>query len=141
MSTLVTLQKEGLFENIGLSEISGATLRKACAIAPVVSVETEISAMAWEEQTKTILAAAEETKTAILAYSPMGRGALSGKTFEEIPEHVRQIFPRFSRENWEHNKLLGDKMKALADKKGVSIGQLSLAWVKGTCECQYRDLS
>ncbi|ORX39608.1 aldo/keto reductase [Kockovaella imperatae] len=132
IKTLVELQKEGLFLYIGLSEVSSSTLRKASAISQIVTVETEVSPLAWEEETRKVFAVAEETRTVILAYSPLGRGALSGKSYEEIPKHVRDLFPRFHEENWEENKKIGEKIKALAEKKGVSVGQLTLAWVSST---------
>lgn len=136
MATLVTLRDEGLFDNIGLSEVSAKTLAKAAAIAPIATVEIEVSPMAWEEETRKVLALAaqDDVKAAVLAYSPMGRGALSGKTYEEIPVHVREMFPRFHKENWEENKKMVEKMAVMAEKKGVSIGQLCLAWVQATCE-------
>ena len=135
MKTLLELRKEGLFNHIGLSECAASTLKRAAAVAPITTVEIEISPMTWEEEAKKVLEVAGDPSVdaAVLAYSPMARGALSGKTYDDLNPLIKKMFPRFSAENWEQNKKLQERMRALAEKKGVTIGQLSLAWVMSTC--------
>ncbi|ORX35307.1 NADP-dependent oxidoreductase domain-containing protein [Kockovaella imperatae] len=134
MKTLVKLRDEGWFDYIGLSECSAATLERAVTVSPILTVEIEISPMAWEEETRKVLAVAEKpgVNAAILAYSPMGRGAFVGISYEDIPAIVKKMFPRFQEENWANNKKLQDKLKVLAEQCGVPINQLALAWVLST---------
>jgi len=132
MKTLTTLQMEGKFDHIGLSECSAATVKRANAVVPIALVEIEVSPLSYEKETKAVIATCGELGIAIAAYSPMGHGLLTGqiKQAEDFEEgDQRRKFTRFKKESIEHNLLLVDALKCIADKKGVSTGQLCIAWV------------
>ena len=134
LKTLLVLQKEGLFDHIGLSECSAATLRRASTVAPITTVEIEVSPIAWEDETKKVLSTAAETCLVILAYSPMGRGLITAKKYDDLNPMVRKMFPRFSEENYAHNKHLAKKITAIAEKGGLTPAQVSVSWVKNLGE-------
>ncbi|KAL6300909.1 aldo/keto reductase [Sparassis latifolia] len=130
--TLSGYAKDGLFDHIGLSECSAETLRRAYAVHPIAVVEIEISPWSFEEETKKVIATAQELGVAIAAYSPLGRGFLTGsiKSRDDLAEgDVRRNLTRLKEENLAHNLTLVDALKAIAEKKGVTPAQLSLAWV------------
>jgi pyridoxine 4-dehydrogenase len=96
MRTLATLRDEGLFDHIGMSECAAGTLRRACAVAQVAAVEIEVSLWSYEPETRAVIAAAEELGVAVAAYSPLGRGFLSGqiKSLDDLPRaSARQRAP------------------------------------------------
>ncbi|KAH9929049.1 aldo/keto reductase [Epithele typhae] len=130
--TVVALKAEGYFTHIGMSECSAATLRKAHAIHPVSVVEIEVSAWSYEEETKKVIAAAQELGIVIAAYSPLGRGLLSGtiKSVDDIPAgDYRRKLTRFQEEAFAHNAEIAEAFGAVAVRKGVTASQLALAWV------------
>ncbi|KAF7790280.1 hypothetical protein EIP86_001234 [Pleurotus ostreatoroseus] len=132
MQTLRGFVREGLFDHIGMSECSAATLRKANAVHPIALVEIEVSPWSMEEETKKVLAATQELGIAVAAYSPLGRGFLTGsiKSLDDIPEgDWRRGLTRFSPENFQHNFVLVDALKAIAEKKGMTPAALCIAWV------------
>ncbi|KAF2710777.1 aldo-keto reductase [Pleomassaria siparia CBS 279.74] len=126
--------EQGKVKYLGLSECSASTLRRACAVHPIAAAEMEYSPFALEiesPQTK-FLATARELGVKIVAYSPLGRGALTGtiKSLDDLDEHdVRRRFPQFSQENMADNVRFGDALAELAKEKGCTPGQFSLAWV------------
>jgi len=125
------LVKEGKVKGIGLSEVSPATLKKAHAVHPISAVQTEYSLWTRDPE-EGILDACAELGVAFVAYSPLGRGFLSGqyKKFEDFEEgDYRRLLPRFQGENFQKNLDLVDKVTALAAKKGCTPSQLALAWV------------
>ena len=126
--------REGKVKYIGISESSAQTLRRAHAVHPISALQIEYSpwTLDIESSSTDILATARELGVAIIAYSPLGRGFLTGKyqspdDFEE--GDFRKNNPRFSKENFGKNLALVDKIKAIADKKGATAGQLTLAWL------------
>lgn len=128
MSRLV---QEGKIRFIGLSEASVETLRKACKVHPIAALQTEYSLWSREPEEK-VLAACQELGTSFVAYSPLGRGFLTGqiKRFEDLAEDdYRRFSPRFQGENFEKNLQLVKHIEALAQEKGCSPAQLALAWV------------
>ncbi|KAJ3483334.1 hypothetical protein NLI96_g6381 [Meripilus lineatus] len=132
MRSLKALVEEGLIDHIGLSECSAETLRRACTVVPVAAVEIEISPFSWEEETKKVLAVSKELGVAVLAYSPLGRGFLTGsiKTLDDLEaDDPRRRFTRFKPENFQHNFVVVDRLKAIAEKKNISPSQLCIAWV------------
>jgi len=132
MKTLAQLQKEGKFRYIGLSECGSTSLRRAHAIAPVSVVEIEISPIAYEEETKKVIAACEEFGIAITAYSPIGKGLLTGtlNKLEDLPKgDHRSNFSRFKPENFNHNATIANALKKIAVERNVTPAQLSIAWV------------
>jgi len=134
MEALVELVKEGKIRNIGISECSASTLRRAHKIHPIAAVQMEYSLFALEIEREEfeIKKTCNELGVSIVAYSPLGRGILSGKfkSRSDIPEgDLRLHFPRFSEENFSLNLELVDKVKAMAEKKKCTASQLSLAWL------------
>ncbi|KIK69358.1 hypothetical protein GYMLUDRAFT_214481 [Collybiopsis luxurians FD-317 M1] len=132
MDNLVTLLKEGKFSHIGLSECLASTLRKAHAVYPVTAAEIEVSPWEYEENQKAVIATATELNISVLAYSPLGRGFLTGqiKSLSDLPEgDPRTRFDKFKEANFNSNLALVDGLKAVANKKGIPAAQLCLAWV------------
>ncbi|KAM0749981.1 Aldo/keto reductase [Meredithblackwellia eburnea MCA 4105] len=131
MKTLVKLRDEGHFKYIGLSECSAETLRRAAAVTTITSVEVEYSPWSLNIETNGVLEACKELGVAVIAYSPLGRGFLTGqlKTQADLPENdIRRMMDRFQPEAFEKNLVLVDKLKSLAEVKGISLTQLVLAW-------------
>ncbi|KAK9483983.1 NADP-dependent oxidoreductase domain-containing protein [Lipomyces starkeyi] len=128
----VELVKEGKIRYIGLSECSAETLRRAYKIHPITAVQIEYSPFSLDAETNGVIDACKELGVAVVAYSPLSRGFLTGaytspEDFE--PNDVRRRLPRFQAENFPANLQLVNKLKAIADKKGVTTGQISLAWL------------
>lgn len=134
VQAMVELKNEGKIKYLGLSECSAATLRRACAVHPIASAQMEFSPFALEiesEQTN-FLKTARELNVKIVAYSPLGRGFLTGaiKSLDDLDESDnRKIQPRFSAKNFGANLALVDKLSELAKEKDCTPGQLALAWV------------
>ncbi|KAE9397422.1 aldo/keto reductase [Gymnopus androsaceus JB14] len=132
MNNLVALLKEGKFSHIGLSECNANTLRKAHSIYPITAAEIEVSAWAYEKEQKDVIAAATELNISVLAYSPLGRGVLTGtiKSLADLPEgDHRARLDCFKEENFQANLAIVNGLQAIADKKGITTGQLAIAWV------------
>jgi len=129
--TLAQLVKEGKFDHIGLSEVSAETIRRAHKIHPIATVEIEYSFMSTEAKTNGVLDTAKELGIVIIAYSPLGRGILSGKwkTKDDVPPMLRQRFPRYSDENFENNMKFVHFLEEMAERKGVTAAQIAIKWV------------
>ncbi|KAK6955138.1 hypothetical protein Daesc_002769 [Daldinia eschscholtzii] len=135
VEAMAQLKKEGKIKYLGLSECSSATLRRAHAVHPITAVEVEYNPWSLEiesEDGTNLLATCRELGVAIVAYSPLGRGFLTGRyksrdDFE--PNDYRKNFPRFSPENFPKNLELVKKFEAFAEKKGRTPSQLVLAWI------------
>ena len=128
---LADLVKEGKVRAIGLSEASVATLRRAHAVHPIASVQTEYSLWSREPEDD-VLDVCRELGIGFLAYSPLGRGFLSGqiKTLDDLaPDDFRRTNPRFQGEAFGKNLALVAKVEELAKRRGVTASQLALAWV------------
>ncbi|KAF9526674.1 NADP-dependent oxidoreductase domain-containing protein [Crepidotus variabilis] len=100
---LAELVKEGKVRYIGLSNVSARTLRRAHAVHPIAVVQVEFSPFALKIETNGVLQAAQELGVAVVAYSPLGRGILTGDTKQNsdlLENDVRRHFPRFSQENF-----------------------------------------
>ncbi|KAI0257208.1 NADP-dependent oxidoreductase domain-containing protein [Lactifluus subvellereus] len=124
--------KEGKFDYIGLSEVGAETVRRAHKVMPVAAVEIEVSLQAYEQQTKDVIATCKELGIAVIAYSPLGRGLLTGhiKNRQDLEEgDFRRTFARFQDENIGHNLQLVDALTSIANRKGITLAQLSIAWV------------
>jgi aryl-alcohol dehydrogenase-like predicted oxidoreductase len=132
VGAMAELIQEGKILHIGLSEASAETIRRAHAVHPVTAVQTEYSLWTREPVEGEILPTLRELGIGLVAYSPLGRGFLSGRftSPEELDEgDFRRYGPRFTGENLEHNRMLAERVKELATEKGVTPGQLALAWV------------
>lgn len=128
MSELV---KQGKVKTIGLSEVSPATLRKAHKVHPITALQTEYSLWSREPEDE-LLSVCKELGIAFVAYSPLGRGFLTGqiKKFDDLAaDDFRRTSPRFQGENFQKNLDIVKKLETLAAQKGCTASQLALAWV------------
>jgi len=131
VGAMAVLVKAGKTRFIGLSEASAATLRRAHAVHPLASVQTEYSLWTRDPEDE-VLAACRELGVGFLAYSPLGRGFLTGqiKTFADLAaDDYRRFSPRFQGENFQKNLALVAKVEELARAKGCTASQLALAWL------------
>ena len=125
------LVKEGKLLHIGLSEAAPETIRRAHAVHPIAAVQTEYSLWTRDVEAE-ILPTLRELGIGLVAYSPLGRGFLSGRfaTPDELDENdFRRHQPRFTGENLEQNRRLVEKLAEIATEKECTTGQLALAWV------------
>src|SRR5690554_2039233 len=126
------LVEEGKIGAVGLSEVSARTLRRARAEHPIAAVQSEYSL--WTRNPEiALLEACREANTALVAFSPLGRGFLAGAvtTHEQLAEgDVRRSMPRFSADNLASNLRQLEKLQTLATELEVTTGQLALAWLK-----------
>ncbi|MDP4261493.1 MAG: aldo/keto reductase [Bacteroidota bacterium] len=125
------LVKAGKIRGIGLSEVSVATIRKAHAVHPLTAIQSEYSLWTRDPE-EGVLQTCRELGIAFVAYSPLGRGFLTGqfKTFEDFaPTDYRRFSPRFQGENFQKNLDLVHKLQQLAIQKDCTASQLALAWV------------
>lgn len=134
VKAMAELVKAGKVRHIGLSECSAATLRRAHAVHPIAAVQVEYSpfAMDIEYPTVKLLDTCKELGVALVAYSPLGRGMLTGKYHSRDqfdPDDFRLLSPRFSAENFHKNLELVHTLGEIASKKKVTPGQLTLAWL------------
>jgi aryl-alcohol dehydrogenase-like predicted oxidoreductase len=125
------LVQAGKVRYLGLSECSGATLRRANAVHPIVALQSEYSLFSRDIEDDA-LAAARETGTALVAYSPLGRGMLTGaiRSIDDLaPDDFRRQSPRYAGENFAANMRLADKIREIATELDATPGQVALAWV------------
>jgi aryl-alcohol dehydrogenase-like predicted oxidoreductase len=128
MSDLV---KAGKVRFLGMSEASPQTIRRAHRVHPVTALQTEYSLWSRDPEDE-ILPTVRELGIGFVAYSPLGRGFLTGRfrRFEDLePDDYRRTSPRFQGANFQKNLDLVDRVGEIARKKGVTPGQLALAWV------------
>ncbi|MGA2838228.1 MAG: aldo/keto reductase [Acidimicrobiales bacterium] len=131
VGAMAELVGEGKVRYLGLSEAAPDTLRRACAVHPIAALQSEWSLWSRDIETE-VVPTARELGIGIVAYSPLGRGFLTGDITspEDFPEgDFRKFQPRFSGENFAHNLELVDRVRDLAVAKGCTPGQLALAWV------------
>ncbi|HEV3047649.1 MAG TPA: aldo/keto reductase [Solirubrobacteraceae bacterium] len=131
VGAMAELVAAGKVRHVGLSEASAATIRRAHAVHPITALQSEYSLWTREIEQE-IMPALEELGIALVAYSPLGRGFLSGRfsSPEELDEgDFRRHGPRFTGANLERNKELVARVRELAAEKQVTPGQLALSWV------------
>jgi aryl-alcohol dehydrogenase-like predicted oxidoreductase len=125
------LQQEGKVRFLGLSEAAPRTIRAAYATSPIVAVQTELSLWSRDAEAE-VIPTVRELGIGYVAYSPLGRGFLSGrfKSPADFPEDdFRKNHPRFQGENFEKNIQLVREVEEMAKEKGCTTAQLALAWV------------
>jgi aryl-alcohol dehydrogenase-like predicted oxidoreductase len=131
VGTMSRLLEEGKVLHLGLSEASAATIRLAHAIHPITAVQSEYSL--WTRDVENdVLSACRELGIGFVAYSPLGRGFLTGsfKRPNDLSEtDRRRQFPRFQPGNFEKNRQLVDRVEKIAKARGYSPAQIALAWV------------
>jgi aryl-alcohol dehydrogenase-like predicted oxidoreductase len=131
VGAMARLVEQGKVRFVGLSEAGPETLRRAMKVHPISAVQTEYSL--WtRDPDDAVLPACRELGIGFVAYSPLGRGFLTGrfKSIDDLaPDDFRRYSPRFQGENFGKNLELVAKIQALAAKKGCTASQLALAWV------------
>jgi aryl-alcohol dehydrogenase-like predicted oxidoreductase len=124
------LIKEGYVRHLGLSEMSGDTIRKAHAVHPVVDLQIEYSILSRGVE-KSILPVLRELGIGVTAYGVLSRGLISSTTDVTNVPGFRAMIPRFQGENLAHNQALVAKLSQIAAAKGITVAQLAIAWVLG----------
>jgi aryl-alcohol dehydrogenase-like predicted oxidoreductase len=128
---LADLVREGKVRYLGISEASAATIRRAHAVHPITALQTEYSLWTRDPEDE-ILPTVRELGIGFVAYSPLGRGFLTGAFTkpEDLPEgDYRRVSPRFQGENFAKNLALVEKVRQLAAEKKCEPAQLALAWL------------
>ena len=131
VGAMTELVREGKVRYLGLSEAAPATIRRAHAVHPITALETEYSLWTRDPDNE-LLALTGELGITFVAYSPLGRGFLTGafKSIDDLaPDDWRRANPRFQGDNFRKNLELVEELKALAREKGVTAAQLALAWL------------
>ena len=131
VGAMAQLVEEGKVRYLGLSEASMKTLRRAFEVHPIAALQSEYSLWTRDPEAE-ILPTCRELGVGFVAYSPLGRGFLTGqfKTFDDLPaEDYRRSSPRFQEENFQRNLNLVKKAQEMAEEKRCKPSQLALAWV------------
>jgi aryl-alcohol dehydrogenase-like predicted oxidoreductase len=132
VGAMAELVKAGKVRYLGLSEASPATIRRAHKVHPITALQTEYSL--WERHVEEeILPTVRELGIGFVAYSPLGRGFLTGaiRSHKDLSanDFRQERYPRFAGENFDKNQALVDRVRDFAKRKGITAGQLALAWV------------
>ena len=126
------LVEAGKVRYLGLSEAAPETIRRAHAVHPISALQTEYSLFTRDPEDE-VLPTLRELGIGFVAYSPLGRGFLTGawKSMDDLPEDDTRAgrFPRFSEENFRQNLELAERVREIAGEKGATPGQLALAWL------------
>jgi len=131
VGAMARLKEEGKIRFLGLSEAAPATIRKAHSTHPITAVQTELSLWSRDAEAE-VLPAVRELGIGYVAYSPLGRGFLTGqiKSPDDFPDDdFRKFHPRFQGENFAKNIALVREVEVMAQEKGCTTAQLALAWV------------
>jgi len=132
VGAMAELVRAGKVRYLGLSEASAQTLERAHRVHPISALQSEYSLWSRDQEDNGCLAACQRLGIAFVPYSPLGRGFLTGtlKSPEDFAaDDYRRFSPRFQGENFARNLQLVEQVQALAADKGVTAGQLALAWV------------
>jgi aryl-alcohol dehydrogenase-like predicted oxidoreductase len=131
VGAMADLVKAGKVRHIGLSEAAAATVRRAHAVHPIAALQTEYSLWTRDPEAE-LLATCRELGIGFVAYSPLGRGFLTGRwtSADDLPaDDWRRNHPRFQGDNFRKNLDIVERVRAVAARKGCTAGQLALAWV------------
>ncbi len=131
VGAMARLKEEGKVRFLGLSEAAPRTIRRAAAVATIAAVQTELSLWSRDAEAE-VLPTVRELGIGYVAYSPLGRGFLTGqiKSPDDFPDDdFRKFHPRFQGENFDKNIALVHEVEAMAKEKGCTTAQLALAWV------------
>jgi aryl-alcohol dehydrogenase-like predicted oxidoreductase len=130
VGAMAQLVKEGKVRHLGLSEAHPDTIRRAHKVHPIAAVQTEYSLL-YRKDAEETLATTRQLGIAFVAYSPLGRGFLTGsiRAPSDIQGDRRSQHPRFSADNFAHNRDLVSRVEAIAREKGCTPAQLTLAWL------------
>jgi aryl-alcohol dehydrogenase-like predicted oxidoreductase len=132
VGAMADLVRAGKVRYLGLSEAAPATIRRAHAVHPIHALQTEYSLWTREPEDNQVLSTVRELGVAFIAYSPLGRGFLTGqiKRFEDFAaDDYRRLSPRFQGENFQKNLDLVARVESIAREKKCTPGQLALAWL------------
>jgi aryl-alcohol dehydrogenase-like predicted oxidoreductase len=131
VGAMAELVEQGKVAHLGLSEAAPETIRRAQETHPITALQTEYSLWSRDPEEE-ILPTVRELGIGFVAYSPLGRGFLTGRfrSIDDLPEDdFRRVSPRFEGENFDRNLELVERVEEIAEEKGVTAGQLALAWV------------
>ncbi len=131
VGAMAELVQQGKVRYIGLSEASAATIRRAAKVHPISALQSEYSLWSRDIEDE-IIPTIQELGIGLVAYSPLGRGFLSGtvtRIDDLAPDDYRRNSPRFQGENFDKNLQLVKRVEGIASEKGVTPGQLALAWL------------
>ncbi|MEV1026140.1 aldo/keto reductase [Streptomyces sp. NPDC050264] len=131
VGAMAELVRAGKVRHLGLSEVTAQTLRSAHAVHPIAALQTEYSLWTRDVEDE-VLPVARELGTTLVAYSPIGRGFLTGRITRPAdldPSDFRHSHPRFQQEHLQHNVRIVERLKELAGRYGCSPVQLALAWL------------
>ncbi|GAA3065455.1 hypothetical protein GCM10020000_56590 [Streptomyces olivoverticillatus] len=133
VGTMAELVAEGKVKHLGLSEVTGSELREAHAIHPIAAVQSEWSLFSRDIE-KSVVPTAKELGVALVPYSPLGRGFLTGAFVnadkELSSDDWRRTQPRFTGDNAEANAALLEPLRTIAEARGLTPAQVALAWVQ-----------
>jgi aryl-alcohol dehydrogenase-like predicted oxidoreductase len=134
VGAMAELVRQGKVRHLGLSEAAPETIRRAHATHPITALQTEYSLWTRDPEDDGVLETTRELGIGFVAYSPLGRGFLTGRirSLEDLPEDDSRRagrFPRFEGENFQRNLELVERVRQIAEEKAITPGQLALAWV------------
>ncbi|MBH1935920.1 aldo/keto reductase [Streptomyces sp. AV19] len=132
VGAMAELVKEGKVRHLGLSEAGAETIRRAHAVHPIAALQSEWSLWTRDIEAE-VLPVCRELGIGVVPFSPLGRGFLTGRytTLDGLPEtDLRRTQPRFADGNLERNLAIVERLEALAAGRGVTAGQLALAWIQ-----------
>lgn len=132
VEAMAELVKEGKVGYIGLSEVSSETVKRAHAVYPITAVQSEFSLFERTAEEKGVIKTLKELEIGFVAYSPLGRGFLSGqiRSINDLPENdFRRGIPRFQEQYFHKNVELVEAIESLAKEKNITSSQLALAWI------------